>query len=1762
MNNRTLAFFITILLSGSVIISCSPKSESGDTVPPEIVAQSPVNDAIDVPISNITGGFEVSVTFSKSVIGAQGSSTAFTLKKLGMYENVPASVTYDAALKKATLTTSAPLDPDTFYLVTLTDDIKSRSGVPLAPVPWGFTTGVSADTTPPTVTVKTPGAGDNYVNVSSNIDVTFSEQVQPTTIGNSTFFLKNNETQAVISALVTYNDAAFKATLNPVVLELDDFTTYEVTLTTDIKDLAGNNLENDIIWTFITDDTHNPTVESKSPDSGATGVSTNTSITVVFTEKLKDYTIHNTTTNFVLYKGIDQVASTVVYNDLTRTATLTPIAILDPGTIYTVTLTDGIKDRAHLPLAPAPYSWTFTTGAAVDTDPPTIVYQNITDNQTNIPITTSVLVKFSELVNGINSSYFTLKKLDNTPVAAQSITFNSSTKEATFQPAASLTEGTGYRVTLTGDITDNAGNHLVEYSWTFITADNTKPVVTSKNPGAVGNVAVNSNVSVIFSESVTGVGTSTFTLERSSDELLISAGIVYNDITKTATLTPDVPLDYSTQYTVTLSSGIKDNFNNSLNQVIWDFTTGIMPDTTPPAITGTSPAADATGVSLNADITATFSEDITGADSSSIILKQGATQLPALITYDALSKTVTINPNASLSYSTTYSVTVAGAPSTTIMDNALNKFAADYTWSFTTVADITPPIVTGETPALNATNIPINGATVKAIFSESVTGVSTSTFTLRKRGAGSDTSATVLYDSGTKTATLTPSVVLDGSSIYDITLTGGIKDTANNSLSPDPTTWSFTTTIADITPPTVSTQSPLNGATSVSLNTTVSATFSEDVTGVSGTSFTLKRTSDSNPVSAAVTYVSGSKTATLVPDTSLEYNTQYTATLTAAIKDNSNNPLSQVTWSFTTGVDTTPPAVTAKSPANGATNVPINANITATFSEAVTGYSGSSFYLSPSISATVSYDSGTKTATLNPDSDLSGDTLYTVYLTAVITDSATPTPNALLPVSWTFTTQHVTDMTPPTITGRSPLSGATGVSLNGNITVTFSESVTGVNGSRFYLKQGTNTIAAEVTYDDVSRTATLNPTDDLAGNTVYSVTVKGGSTGVKDLASNPLAADDTWSFTTAADTTAPTVVGSPYPVKGSTGVPLKPYVTVTFSERVTGVSSSTFTLWQGATQITSYVLYDDASRTATLIPNANLSNTTEYIIRLTATGITDLASPANQLATGYWSDSTWTFTTATLPTIVTTTPADNASGVLVTTSSVIIQFNRTMNTAKGTAIITMNFNRNGTRSNGSSTITALAQTSDMYIGMLITGTGIPANSYITSIDSSSQIHISNNATSGGTSSITFYSGACGASLGNPIWSTSMYANDTITYTVFGELLASTVYSVTLFNWNGTFEDTMGNTLDPSVLTNKTLDFTTQSLAGGAPTISSSSPTGTGINRYIPRISVTFSQEMNTTAGSAAITGPITIIDREWSSDFKTVTFKIPDANIPLAASTAYTVTLTGFTGRNGQALSGNTCTFTTGTSVSVTNILVENFDTYSAPNFTNFGNSTGDNQDWTRIDYGRDPFVFPPTGTGYMAKACDWQWSAGDTAILNQIGTSSFPSGGEYILSFQMYHENQYDANDRTQIFVSTDGGVSWVQIANDIYRYDSTFTGRVKVTSFDPTSYTSNTGIVVVPNGTDLSQVVAGDTFVDASAIRFPILGDVNNTTHQFRIGTTQTVNVNAGATIVTQWMTHYKTLTGYAGQTSMKILLNTISAGETGNNIYIDNFKIVRYQ
>jgi len=102
------------------------------------------------------------------------------------------------------------------------------------------------------------------------------------------------------------------------------------------------------------------------------------------------------------------------------------------------------------------------------------------------------------------------------------------------------------------------------------------------------------------------------------------------------------------------------------------------------------------------------------------------------------------------------------------------------------------------------------------------------------------------------------------------------------------------------------------------------------------------------------------------------------------------------------------------------------------------------------------------------------------------------------------------DNTAPTVVSTVPADAADNVAVTTTIVITFSEAIDEATMDGF-VTDGVDNVAG--TGSVVGNTATFTPDAPLADNTVYTATV---TTAVTDLAGNHLAADYTWSFTTAA----------------------------------------------------------------------------------------------------------------------------------------------------------------------------------------------------------------------------------------------------------------------------------------------------------------------------------------------------------------------------------------------------------------------------------------------------------------------------------------------------------------------------------------------------------------------------------------------------------------------------------------------------------------------
>jgi len=233
------------------------------------------------------------------------------------------------------------------------------------------------------------------------------------------------------------------------------------------------------------------------------------------------------------------------------------------------------------------------------------------------------------------------------------------------------------------------------------------------------------------------------------------------------------------------------------------------------------------------------------------------------------------------------------------------------------------------------------------------------------------------------------------------------------------------------------------------------------------------------------------------------------------------------------------PTVTAVSPAAGASNVLPEAVVTATFSEPMnaatitTGTFTLTGAASGGVTGTVSYDAGTRTATLQPASPLAEDR-YTATVAGGAAGVKDETGVALAQdYQWTFT---VPDRTPPTVTGASPTPGATDVPADTLVTATFSEPMTAgsISTSTFTLTGASGgPVTGTVSYDSGTRTATFQPAAALGPDT-YAATVRGGPAGVKDAAGVALEQDYQWTFTVPQVNPPPMTVSITSPDAGAT----------------------------------------------------------------------------------------------------------------------------------------------------------------------------------------------------------------------------------------------------------------------------------------------------------------------------------------------------------------------------------------------------------------------------------------------------------------------------------------------------------------------------------------------------------------------------------------------------------------------------------------------------
>ncbi|HEY6763572.1 MAG TPA: Ig-like domain-containing protein, partial [Candidatus Sulfotelmatobacter sp.] len=331
---------------------------------PSVVSASPADGAIGVPVSQ-----ELTATFlqdpdspNQALNCSTLTATSFTLTASS--GTVAGAITCVGAI--AAFSPTLLLAQNTMYTATIASGVRNLAGMELTtPYVWTFTTGLQ-----PTVVSTIPANGASDVLSDQTINATLSAVMNCSTLyaPAKTFTLNGPRGTAIAG---TVNCTGSAVSFVPAT-QLAPGTLFSAAISTGATDTQGQPLVPGVTpnpWTFRTAGALiTPKVTSTNPGNTSAGAPFNQIILATFSEMMNLATI-NKMTFLLIAPGGTAVAGAVT--SLGSTAKFTPATNLAPLTTYIATITTGAIDLAGNPLA-ANYVWSFTTGAAPDTTPPTI----------------------------------------------------------------------------------------------------------------------------------------------------------------------------------------------------------------------------------------------------------------------------------------------------------------------------------------------------------------------------------------------------------------------------------------------------------------------------------------------------------------------------------------------------------------------------------------------------------------------------------------------------------------------------------------------------------------------------------------------------------------------------------------------------------------------------------------------------------------------------------------------------------------------------------------------------------------------------------------------------------------------------------------------------------------------------------------------------------------------------------------------------------------------------------------------------------------------------------------------------------------------------------------------------------------------------------------------------------------------------------------------------------------------------------------------
>ncbi len=1126
---------------------------------------------------------------------------------------VPSRRTLSSDKRRLVLEPFTPLDPQSSYQFFI-DGIQDTSGNLLAnAVTINVTTGDGADTAPANgMTFSIPFDQKN-VPLNTEISVRLNERIDATTVTNSIMgngsgissglYDRTQNRYEPVETLVSADGQTLTLVLGEA---LQPFHRYEwyVSWNARLTDLAGNQISNQWLRFDVGggDDSVAPVVATTNIPDGSTVAPVNGRIVVQLDEPLGGQC--DVASGLSLTDGGVPVAFTTTVSANRLTVTVTPTDPLAASTAYVLSATN-LCDFAGNTLTGDLLS--FTTGASdvADTTAPSVVSVTPVTNSVDVPVDTSVVVQFSEVID-----QRARPPLDGAGVTVQG-TYEVNGDTLTFTPNADLRGATRYDLRLRWTIFDLAGNqnYLGDYRFTTESvADTTPPTLEAISPAenAVDVAVLGTTVELSFSEPMNPNTLNSNTIALYVDGTVIRPSVFRSGDGQQVSLSATLPAN--SLITVVLTDGVQDLSGNALAPLASSFTTGGTDDRDNgrPAVSRVQPANNTSNWFGVQEVVLYMNETIDAAslDGGFFVAENGVIVNG---TTEVLGNGRTIRFTANAPFAEGALVQVYLQPTVTDdSGNAVNTWSSLFRMGTTDERIGTRHFPTAYFPFNGQTDVAVNPV-FYASYNEELDAASLTdaNVTLRDLDNGNALVA-VDYelDATGRLLKITPEAPLAANNRYQVFLWNTILDTDGDRQ------WTnyasnFTTGdgVVDDRQPLVTAMSPTSGETGVGVNAAYAVRYDEVMNPL---------TFDTDGNRYAVTFsesnrvVRYSRLETLTP---LAEKTEDAP----AMVDASGNGIVPFSTTFTAGdgPDFTQAVPTYTTMEFNQQNVALNPVLEWQFAEPLdpSSLSPNGVYMYDNVdrvrigsSYTLSPDG--KRITIVPDEILKVGRQYYYYAYNLRDLSGNATSNNSNVFRY-FTTGITTDdASGPVVDVASVVDGQTDVPTNPVLRVRFDEIIAGTTLDTVTLTDaGANPVPANITRVDGGTTVQVVPKQLLDANAVYTLSVDGAADLYGNVQGTPFAA----SFTTAA-------TADLFPVNGMTfsipfdqqNVPLNTEITVRLNERIdptkvtnsvmgngSGISSGLYDRTQNRYEPVDTLVSADG-QTLTLIPGEPLQPYHQY----------------------------------------------------------------------------------------------------------------------------------------------------------------------------------------------------------------------------------------------------------------------------------------------------------------------------------------------------------------------------------------------------------------------------------------------------------------------------------------------------------------------------------------------------------------------------------------